>query len=192
MKNLILFLSLLAVAALALPALAMEHGGERDADQKFVKKAALGGLMEVELGQLAQEKGEASEVQEFGRRMVEDHGQANSELSQLAQQKGWELPTELDQKHQNTVDQLQRHSGEEFDQRYMREMVKDHTKDVRKFEKAKEKVSDPELLAFIEKTLPVLEEHLQLARQTAEQLGVNVAEAEAEAEEELEEKEEKK
>lgn len=190
-KRIRLFILLVAALALTVPALAMEHGGEGDADQKFVKKAALGSLMEVQLGQMAQQSGESSEVKEFGRRMVEDHGRANSELSWLAQQKGWEVPTELDQKHQEKVEKLQQLSGQEFDQRYMREMVKDHTKDVRTFEKSREKVNDPDLQAFIDKTLPVLEEHLQIAKQTGQQLGVDVDQAVTEGKEELKEKKEK-
>src|SRR5690242_14937091 len=43
------------------------------ADAKFVEKAAQGGLAEVQLGQLAQQKGQSDDVKNFGKRMVDDH-----------------------------------------------------------------------------------------------------------------------
>jgi putative membrane protein len=43
------------------------------ADRQFVKKAAEGGLAEVELGKLATERASSEEVKRFGQRMVDDH-----------------------------------------------------------------------------------------------------------------------
>ena len=55
-------------------------------DTVFAKKAAQGGMAEVKLGQLAQQKGTADSVKKFGARMVEDHGKAGDELKQAASQ----------------------------------------------------------------------------------------------------------
>jgi putative membrane protein len=149
-------------------------------DQKFVTEAASGGMMEVQLGQMASDKAQAQEVKDFGARMVKDHSKANDELKSLAQQKKLNLPTELEAKHRKVVDKLQKASGADFDKQYMREMVKDHTKDVAEFRKAGQEVQDPDLKGWVTKTQPVLEEHLQLARTTAQTLGVDVKKAEEE------------
>ena len=43
-------------------------------DRAFAKKAAGGGAPEVALGKLAERRGNASVVKDFGKRMVRDHG----------------------------------------------------------------------------------------------------------------------
>ena len=45
--------------------------------------AAKGGMAEVELGKLAQDKGSNEQVKNFGKRMVDDHGKANDDLKTL-------------------------------------------------------------------------------------------------------------
>ncbi len=44
-------------------------------DRDFVQKAAQGGVSEVEMGKLAQQKAENQQVKDFGARMVQDHTQ---------------------------------------------------------------------------------------------------------------------
>ena len=58
------------------------------ADKGFIKEAAAAGIGEVELGQLAKEKGQTEEVRRFGQHMIDDHGKANGELMALAARKG--------------------------------------------------------------------------------------------------------
>src|SRR5690349_22689894 len=74
------------------------------ADKNFVEKAAIGGLAEVQLGNLAQQKAASDQVRQFGMRMVQDHTKANDELKQIASSKGLQLPTALDSKHQKVAD----------------------------------------------------------------------------------------
>ena len=126
--------------------------------------AAMGGMMEVELGRLAVQQGSSDAVKQFGQRMVDDHGKANTELMSLASSKGITLPTALDEKHQEQVTKLSGRSGADFDRAYAKLMVSDHNKDVSEFEKHSTRGTDPDLKAFATRTLPVLREHLQLAR----------------------------
>ncbi len=53
-------------------------------DSQFAKKAAQGGMAEVKMGQLAQDKGTSDSVKKFGQRMVEDHTKAGDELKKAA------------------------------------------------------------------------------------------------------------
>jgi len=137
------------------------------ADQNFVKKAAEGGMAEVELGNLAKEKASSPEVKQFGERMVTDHTKANEQLKTLASEKGVTLPTSLDAKDEATKDRLSKLSGERFDRAYMNDMVKDHTKDVSEFKKESAAAKDPDIKSFASQTLPTLEDHLKEARQIA-------------------------
>ena len=132
-------------------------------DHNFIMDAAMGGMMEVELGRVAAEKGMSEAVKKFGQRMVDDHSQANSELMSLASSKGITLPTELDAKHRAEVTKFSAMSGAELDREYAKMMVSDHRKDVSEFEKESTRGTDADLKAFASKTLPTLQEHLRMA-----------------------------
>src|SRR4051794_14390277 len=78
-----------------------------EADRTFVKEAAIGGLYEVQAGQLAAQKGSSAEVKQMAQHIVDDHTKANQQLKSLAQGKGMqELPMQLDAKHQSKLDAL--------------------------------------------------------------------------------------
>ena len=139
-------------------------GNMTSKDHDFIMDAAMGGLEEVELGRIAAQKGMSDAVKQFGQRMVDDHSKANTELMSLASSKGMTLPTALDEKHQKDVTKLSAMSGAEFDRAYSKMMLSDHNKDVSEFEKQSTKGTDPDLKAFASKTLPTLQEHLQLAK----------------------------
>ena len=129
----------------------------------FMVKAASGGMMEVELGKMAQEKAQNARVKEFGAMMVKDHTQANSEMKVVADGKRVALPPSLGDDHQKHVNELQEKAGAEFDKAYMSMMVDDHKKDISEFEDAT-KLDDADVKAFATKTLPVLRTHLDSAK----------------------------
>jgi len=132
-------------------------------DRNFLMEAAMGGMMEVELGRVAAQQGMSDAVKQFGQRMVDDHSKANSELMSLASSKGITLPTTLDEKHREHVTKLSGMSGADFDRAYVKMMVSDHRKDVSEFEKQSTRGTDADLKAFASSTLPTLQEHLQMA-----------------------------
>ena len=61
-------------------------------DAHFAKEAAQGGMAEVKLGQLAQEKGSNDSVKSFGKRMVDDHSRAGDKLKEVASRESITLP----------------------------------------------------------------------------------------------------
>lgn len=140
-------------------------------DKSFMNDAAEGGLAEVQIGELASNKASDQDVKNFGARMVKDHSKVNSELQALADKNGITLPTDLNSDHRSLFNNLSNLSGIDFDKKYMSEMVKDHVKDVKDFRNALGTVKDSDLRKFIKRTLPVLEQHLQLAQQIAGKVG---------------------
>jgi putative membrane protein len=169
----IAFFALMISAA---PALAAEvkTGGETklsDQDKEFIKDAASGGMMEVELSKIAAQRGSSEQVKDFGRRMQEDHGKANKELTQIAKNKAVDVPKELERKHKSTLDRLSKLSGNEFDREYMKVMLDAHKEDLKKFESEAEKGQDPQVKEFAKKHVPVLKKHLELAEKTSKQAG---------------------
>ena len=137
----------------------------------FATKAARGGLAEVQLGQLASEKATDPDVKSFAQRMVTDHTRANDELQQLASAKGWSLPSALDARSRGTMAKLQRSTGAAFDRAYMNAMVADHNADVAQFRAYSKSGADAELKSWAGTTLPTLEEHQKMAKETASKLG---------------------
>lgn len=146
-------------------------------DSAFAKEAAIGSLAEVELGKLATTNAGSDDVKKFGQRMVTDHGKASDELKQVAQKAQMTLPTELDSKHKATRDRLSKLNGAEFDKAYMSEMVKDHQQDVAAFRRESRTGQNADLKAWATKTLPTLEEHLNMAKETAAKVGASTTTA---------------
>jgi len=144
-----------------------QSGKVSPADKLFMRKAARGGKAEVELGKLAQEKASSPEVKQFGQRMVTDHSQAANQLKQVAEQKGVTLPDTLSAKDKATKARLEKLSGDQFDRAYMKDMVMDHTLDVREFKNEAKTGKDPDLKNFASQTAPTLEEHLKQAKSIA-------------------------
>lgn len=143
----------------------------KNAMPSFAKKAAVGGLAEVQLGKLASDKATDPDVKTFAQRMVTDHTKANDELQQLASSKGWTLPGELDGKHRGTMTRLEKATGAAFDRQYMNAMVADHNADVAQFRSYSKSGGDTELKSWAGTTLPTLEEHQKMAKETASKLG---------------------
>lgn len=73
---------------------AVENGatGVAEIDAEFAVNAANGGMAEVALGDLAQQKASNAEVKSFAATMVKDHSKANEELKALAAAKNITLP----------------------------------------------------------------------------------------------------
>jgi putative membrane protein len=123
-------------------------------DKTFMKKAAKGGMMEVTMGKVAEQNAQSDDVKSFGKRMVTDHGKANDELKSIASKKGFELPNK-------------EHAGKwTSDKAYMDMMVKDHEKDLAEFKEEASSGSDPDLKKFADDTTKMVQEHLNLAKET--------------------------
>jgi putative membrane protein len=139
------------------------HPGQRApiTATEFAAMAAMGGMMEVEMGKVAEEKGGSEDVKSFGALMIKDHSAANAKLIAIAKAKDIKLPDKLDAKHQAMVDKMAKMSGAAFDKMYVRDMVTDHKKDVAFFKNAKENVTDTELKSFATNTLPIIQGHLE-------------------------------
>jgi putative membrane protein len=140
-------------------------------DAHFAKEAAQGGMAEVKLGQLAQEKGSNDTVKSFGKRMVDDHSKAGDKLKEVASRESITLPTDISAKDQATYDRLSKLNGAAFDRAYARNMVKDHETDVAAFQREANGGKDDSLKSFASETLPTLQDHLKQAKEMMKTVG---------------------
>jgi putative membrane protein len=170
-KNLIPVALSVLVAASLLAAGSGKAQGLSTEEQQFVKKAAAGGLAEVKLSELANDRASDPKVKDFATQMVTDHTQANNELEPIAESNKIPVPTKLAGEHQVAYKHLEKLSGAKFDAAYVQIMVSDHDKTVSAFEEASSKSKDPALKAFVDKTLPVLRQHKEHIHEIASSQG---------------------
>ena len=142
---------------------ARNSDNDLDVDDEFIREAASGGMLEVELGRYAQQNAQNPRVKQYGAMMVRDHSKANEELRGIASGKNVTI-SDMDDSHRGKMTDLQEKSGAEFDEAYMKEMVDDLEKDVDKFKKQAEDGKDRDVKAFAAKTLPVLLMHQDSAK----------------------------
>jgi putative membrane protein len=133
-------------------------------DAEFVKKAASGGMHEVELGKIAMTQAKNEDVKKFAEMMVTDHGKAGDELKKAAKEAGVNVPDKMSDEDQKEVDKFKDYKGTNFDQDYMKHMLSDHEKDVALFKRASKEAKNPKIKDFAAKTLPVVQAHLDQAR----------------------------
>jgi putative membrane protein len=166
MKTKIRIVSRLCILALAIGTLSVAGAARAETtptgegsslsatDKTFMKKAAKGGMKEVAMGKVAEQNAQSDDVKSFGKRMVTDHGKANDELKSIASKKGVELPSK-------------EHSFKwTSDKAYIDMMVKDHEKDLAEFKEEASSGSDPDVKKFADDTAKIVQEHLDLAKET--------------------------
>jgi putative membrane protein len=160
---------LLAFLILAAPLAAMAADNP---DASFFKRAAEGGISEVDLGNLAQQKGASQAVKDFGAMMVKDHTAANDKLKALAGTKDVSLPTSASIGQMATKAKLEVLSGDTFDKSYIKGQVKAHRETTALFQKEVASGQDPDAKAFAKATLPTLRSHLKQIMTIAAEAGV--------------------
>lgn len=150
-------------------------GGEVE---EFIQHAAADGMAEVQLGQLASERGSSAEVKKFAQMMVRDHSKANDELKQAVSRFDVQLPTQIDDKHRNLRDKLSNLQGAEFDREYMNAMVDGHEEVAERLDDRANLAADPSrgglesaVNQWASKTLPAVQQHLREAREIRDRLG---------------------
>jgi len=157
--------------------------------REFISNMAIAGMAEVQLGKVAAERGQDPDVKAFGQIMVRDHTKAGEELKQVASKAGVQLPAQLDDKHRELADRLMKLQGQEFDREYMKAMVDGHD-DVHEqllqqagWISTRNDTSVPAAVGtsgstsddsgvrqWAMKALPVVQQHLQRAREIREKV----------------------
>jgi putative membrane protein len=160
-------MKIIVIAALLMPLAALAAAGSPD--ESFYKKAAEGGLSEVELGQLASDKSPDPDVKNFGAMMVKDHTAANQKLQALAASKGVSLPSKPSIGQMATKTKLDVLKGDTFDKSYIKSQVKAHEETVELLKKEISSGQDDDAKAWARSVLPTVQSHLKAVRGLAAQ-----------------------
>jgi len=144
-------------------------------ERAFISKAMEGGVAEVQLGQLAQQKSQSQDVKQFAAKMVNDHGQMGEKwLKPVAQQMGINEPSKPSKKDKKELEKLQALSGQDFDREYITMMVKDHQKDLKEFQDESTSAQNPTVKQIADKGSQVIQQHLQVIEQIAKNHNIDV------------------
>lgn len=138
-------------------------------DQAFVRKALEGGDAEVQLGQLAEQKSQSADVKQFAAKMVSDHGQLGDKMMKpIARKLGVDEPKGPSKKDKQLMAKLESLSGPQFDEEYIKAMVKDHRQDLKDFQDEAKMAADPNLQQAAQVGSKMISQHLQLIEQIAQ------------------------
>jgi putative membrane protein len=144
--------------------------GEVRADGRFIADATQDNLFEMELGQTAASKAQGSAVRDFAKRMTTDHNRMQDQWSALLTKHGIEYRTVLRPEQEQQMRRLEQLSGSEFDRAYMGLMIQGHQDAVTKFQNQGRAARSAEVRQLVDAGLPVLEQHLSMARQLGGQV----------------------
>ncbi len=136
-----------------------DNNKQHEKDSQFLVNAAEINLQQIQLGQLAQQKGNTSHVKELGKMMEEAHTKSQRDLTALANSKRITIPTSPNGDAQDNYKKLNEKSGDDFDKAYASRMVKGHNEVIKTFEKASTDSSDPEIKNWATSALPDLRKH---------------------------------
>lgn len=161
--------------AMCFPAAAMMFAvtafGQSQADKKFAETAMEVNLAEIQVGQLAAQKGATEAVKRFGQRLVTDHTRLEDEMKPIAAKIGVSPPAELAPDDQALLTKLQGESGLAFDATFVNAMVAGHKQGVQLYKTEEADGQDAAVKDAATKGEPVIAAHLRIAEHLAATLG---------------------
>lgn len=134
-------------------------GKETNADKQFLMMAIQGNMMEVQAAQIAMKQSKNQNLQDYARRIIDEHTIANNQATQIATQKGYTIPTALNSQSKAKLNQLTR-TKSNFDRAYFNEQLQDHIKSVAMYKKEAGTGYDDTIKTYAATTLPKLQTHL--------------------------------
>lgn len=145
---------------------------ETSKEKDFLTRASGAQKAEIAFGLMASDRADSAKVKQFGARMIDDHQKAGMKVKQLALKEGVDLDAGMPPKQKEKAEQFSQLMGKDFDRAYMRYMLKEHKQDVEAFEQSANELKDDDVQQWANETLPILKEHLKVAKTIADDLGI--------------------
>ena len=158
---------------------AMDHGSKQLTDSQVLMKLHHINKEEIEVGQIAQQQGASTAATDYGSTLVRDHTKADQDVTALASRMSVDLEAKKDDsKHrekqqvmQNKIDQLKKMSGKDFDRAFAQMMVNGHRQAIEMVKDARGTVQNAELKSLLDRLLPVLQKHEDMANDILNKAG---------------------
>jgi putative membrane protein len=120
-------------------------------------------LKEIAIGKIAEEKASTDEVRAYAVQLVNDHTNADQMVLATAQKTGAHLRG-VATARSKTDQKLSSASGAQFDRMFLEQTSADHKKLMSELQQEREDASDDEIEALIDKIMPILQQHHDLAQ----------------------------
>lgn len=178
MRRLLAAVAVVAMACLAIvPSASAQSGNtavqpvQTDA-AGYVRETAISDLFEVSAAQAALEKASSDEVRSFARMMIDDHMKAGEQLAEAAksQNLATSLPTSVDARHDQLLQDLANGTEQDFDRLYMRTQVEAHTAALKLQQDYSSFGANPALKAIATQLVPIVKRHLDQAQTILDRL----------------------
>jgi putative membrane protein len=138
-------------------------------DQEFVREVLEDGATKVVLGQLAQKKSHSDDVKQFALMMTQDNSQFNEQvLARVAKLVGVEEPKGLSKKDKQLAASLEALPGPQFDEEYIRLMLKANKQDLKEFTSESHNTEDASMKTAAEFGTNIISQHLESIEQIAQ------------------------
>lgn len=133
---------------------------KQERDAQFIVNAAEINMAQIQLGQLAQQRGQTRHVKELGKMMEDAHTKSQRDLTKLAKRKRISIPTSPTDDVRSAYKDLNNKSGKDFDKAYADMMVSIHKDAIKTFEDATTDRYDTDINNWAIATLPDLRTNL--------------------------------
>jgi putative membrane protein len=141
-------------------------------DSTFIREAIAANYLEIALGRVAESKGADFDVKAFAKRMITEHNSMNGQWVTVAKNNRVRIPLTLDEAGKDVVDRLDDLSGNEFDQAYMTEAIREHEQALAAFRRMANSARASDVRQLASSGVPAIQEHLTLAQEIGRRVGV--------------------
>ena len=144
------------------------------ADKTFIADSAQDSLAEINFAKLALQKTGDPNIKKFATEMIKDHQMLITSMKPLVRKYHVDVPSGPSLLSKAKYEELKLQSGTSFDRAYVEKMVSDHHDDLKKFQDEEAKTSNADVKAAVAKGEKVIEKHVKMIDDIAQQGGIKV------------------
>ena len=146
-------------------------------EQEFLREALETSAGKVLLGQLAQQRSQSDDVKQFSKQMTHDYGDLSEQvIERVAKLLEVADSKSLSRKDKQLAASLEELSGQQFDDQYIKLMIKSYKQDLKRFSSEATLAPDRGVKVTAEIGTSIATQHLKELEQIAEHHGANSAE----------------
>ncbi len=155
--------------AKATPFVAPPEVSSKKTNAAILERIHLANLKEIEAGKIAEAKASSPEVREYADQLIKDHTSADQMVTGTAQKMGAHLSGTATNRSKSgngkrEEQKLSAANGAQFDRLFLEQTSDDHKKLITELKQARDDASDDDIEALIDKIMPILQQHQDLAQ----------------------------